>query len=61
MLAWGRLPGPQPELSRRLFDEHKIEIPTTGANDELLRISIAPYTERADVERLLAALPDALS
>ena len=41
-MASVRLPGPQPELSRRLFDEHKIEIPTTGSEDELLRISIAP-------------------
>jgi selenocysteine lyase/cysteine desulfurase len=28
--------------------------------DDLLRISIAPYTERADVERLLEALPHVL-
>ena len=52
------LPGPQPELSQRLFDEHRIEIPTMRhGRDDLLRISIAPYTERADVERLLEALP----
>ena len=25
--------------------------------DDLLRISVAPYTEREDVERLLDALP----
>jgi selenocysteine lyase/cysteine desulfurase len=28
--------------------------------DDLLRISVAPYTEREDVERLLDALPDAI-
>jgi isopenicillin-N epimerase len=59
-MASVRLPGPQPELSQRLFDEHRIEIPTMGLNDDLLRISIASYTEREDVERLLDALPGAL-
>jgi isopenicillin-N epimerase len=55
------LPGPQPELSQRLFDEHRIEIPTMRhGRDDLLRISIASYTERADVERLLEALPHVL-
>jgi isopenicillin-N epimerase len=55
------LPGPQPELSQRLFDEHRIEIPTMRhGRDDLLRISIAMYTERADVERLLEALPRVL-
>jgi isopenicillin-N epimerase len=55
------LPGPQPELSQRLFDEHRIEIPTMRhGRDDLLRISIASYTERADVERLLDALPRVL-
>jgi isopenicillin-N epimerase len=59
-MASVRLPEPQPSLSQRLFDDHRIEIPTTGADDELLRISIAPYTVREDVERLLDALPVAL-
>jgi isopenicillin-N epimerase len=59
-MASVRLGAAQPALSRRLFDDHGIEIPTTGAHDELLRISIAPYTVREDVERLLDALPVAL-
>jgi isopenicillin-N epimerase len=60
-MASVRLPEPQLDLSQRLFDEHRIEIPTMGPNrDDLLRISIAPYTEREDVERLLDALPVAL-
>lgn len=58
-MASVRLPEPQPSLSQRLFDDHRIEIPTTGA-DALLRISIASYTVREDVERLLDALPVAL-
>jgi isopenicillin-N epimerase len=55
-MASVRLPRADPELSQRLFDEHRIEIPTMGSNDELLRISAAMYTEREDVDRLLAAL-----
>jgi isopenicillin-N epimerase len=60
-LATVRLPASYPELSRRLFDEHRIEIPTMGPRrDDLLRISIASYTTREDVERLLDALPGLL-
>jgi len=54
-MASVRLPRADPELSQRLFDEHRIEIPTM-AGDELLRISVASYTEREDVDRLLEAL-----
>ena len=57
-MATVQLPVADPDLSRRLFDEHRIEIPTMGPRrDDLLRISIAAYTEREDVERLLEALP----
>jgi isopenicillin-N epimerase len=60
-MASVRLPEPHLDLSQRLFDEHRIEIPTMGpGRDDLLRISIAPYTEREDVQRLLDALPDAI-
>ncbi len=60
-MASVRLPELHLDLSQRLFDEHRIEIPTMGpGRDDLLRISIAPYTEREDVERLLDALPDAI-
>jgi len=44
------------ELQRRLFDEHRIEVPVSR-RDRLLRISVAGYTGREDVERLLDALP----
>jgi isopenicillin-N epimerase len=54
-MASVRLPHPDPELSQRLFDKHRIEIPTMQ-DDELLRISVAMYTERADVDRLLEVL-----
>ena len=56
-MASVRLRSPDPELSGRLFDEHRIEIPVSG---DLLRISVAPYTTREDVERLLDALPRVL-
>jgi isopenicillin-N epimerase len=60
-LASVRLQRAEPELSQRLFDEHRIEIPTMGPRrDDLLRISIAMYTEREDVERLLEALAQIL-
>ena len=53
-----RLPRPAPTLSQQLRDDFRIEIPTMGPkSDDLLRLSVAPYTEREDVERLLDALP----
>jgi isopenicillin-N epimerase len=60
-LASVRLPRSEPELSQRLFDEHRIEIPTMGPRrDDLLRLSAAMYTTEQDVERLLDALPRVL-
>jgi isopenicillin-N epimerase len=57
-LASVRLRRPMPELSQQLRDDFNVEIPTMGPrSDDLLRVSIAPYTEREDVERLLDALP----
>jgi selenocysteine lyase/cysteine desulfurase len=44
------------ELQRRLFDEHRIEVPVSRRS-RLLRVSVAGYTGREDVERLLDALP----
>jgi isopenicillin-N epimerase len=61
-MATVQLPVADTHLSRRLFDEHRIEIPTMGPRrDDLLRISIAAYTVWEDVERLLEALPSALA
>jgi isopenicillin-N epimerase len=54
-MASVRLPEPDTNLSQRLFDEHRIEIPVSH-DGTLLRISIAVYTDRADVDRLLLAL-----
>ena len=50
------------ELQRRLFDEHRIEVVVREwEGRSLLRVSIAPYNEAADVERLLEALEIASS
>jgi isopenicillin-N epimerase len=44
-------------LQRRLFEEHAIEVVVREwEGRSLLRVSIAPYNEEADVERLLGAL-----
>jgi isopenicillin-N epimerase len=60
-LASVRLPASDPTLSRRLIEEHRIQIPTMGPRrDDLLRLSVALYTTADDVERLLDALPTAL-
>ncbi len=58
-MATVSLPQPDPDLRRRLFDEHRIEIPVMR-DDDLIRISVAAYTTREDVERLLDALPQVL-
>lgn len=54
-MASVRLPAADPDLSQRLWNDHRIEIPVTR-NGELLRISIAAYNTREDVDRLLSAL-----
>ena len=54
-MASVRLPEPDQTLSQRLWDEHRIEIPVSH-DGTLLRVSIAAYNDRADVDRLLSAL-----
>lgn len=54
-MASVRLPAPDPGLSQRLWDEHRIEIPVSR-DGALLRISIAAYNDRSDVDKLLDAL-----
>ena len=55
-MATVRLPRPAPDLSERLFARHRVEIPAGGAAQDLVRLSVAGYTTRADIDRLLAAL-----
>ena len=55
-MASFRVPGDAYALQRRLWEEHRIEIPAmTG---ELLRISVAMYNDGDDVDRLLSALAE---
>ena len=45
------------ELWRRLCDEFRVEVPVyEWAGYRLLRVSIGPYNDEADVDRLVAAL-----
>ena len=55
-MATVRLPRPDAGLGERLFEVHRIEIPVMRPGHELLRISVAAYTTRDDVDRLLSAL-----
>src|SRR3954454_1646233 len=49
------------ELVRNLWENERIEIPAMRPQQDLLRISVAAYTTREDVDRLLDALPRALA
>jgi isopenicillin-N epimerase len=55
-MATVRLPRPAPGLSERLFTRHRVEVPVAGAHEDLLRLSVAAYTTREEIDRLLAAL-----
>ena len=55
-MATVRLPRPSPELSARLFVRHRVEIPVGGTEQDLLRLSVAGYTTRDEIDRLSAAL-----
>ena len=45
------------ELWRRLYEEHRVEVPVyEWEGRRLLRVSIGPYNDEEDVERLVAAL-----
>jgi isopenicillin-N epimerase len=55
-MAAVRLPHPAADLSERLFTRHRVEIPVGGPEDDLLRLSVAAYTTREEIDRLLAAL-----
>jgi isopenicillin-N epimerase len=54
-MATVRLPRRSPELSQRLFTRHRVEIPLDRGHN-LLRLSVAGYTTRDEIDRLLAAL-----
>jgi isopenicillin-N epimerase len=48
-------------LKRRLYDEHRVEIPVTEWGDvPCLRVSVQGYNTRSDIDRLLAAVAEVL-
>ena len=50
-------PGDAEKLQRRLAVEYRIEVPVVEwEGRRLLRVSVAPYNDTADLECLLAAL-----
>jgi isopenicillin-N epimerase len=55
-MAAVRLPHPAPDLSGQLFARHRVEIPVGGPEKDILRLSVAAYTTRDEIDRLLAAL-----
>ena len=45
------------ELWRRLYDEHRVELPAYEWEEvTLVRVSVGPYNDEADVERLVDAM-----
>ena len=62
-MASFRLPSGEPEtIQSRLLAEFGIEVPVRRRNGEvLLRVSVAPYTTPADLDRLRAALATVFS
>jgi len=49
-------------LAGRLYVEHRVEIPVYVWEDvTLLRVSIGPYTDESDLERLVSAVRDTLA
>jgi isopenicillin-N epimerase len=56
-----RTPDPR-ALAQRLYDEHRVEIPVyEWEGTTLMRISIGPYNDEADLERLIRAVRDTLA
>ena len=57
MRAWTLPPCDAEETRRRLYDGHRVEVVVQEwEGRQLLRVSSAPYNDREDVDRLLAAL-----
>ncbi len=54
-------PGDPDELWAHLYEEFRIEVPVYEWDGRrLLRVSIGPYTDEADIERLVSALEELL-
>lgn len=55
-MATVRLPRSAAGLSEQLFARHRVEIPVGGRDDDLLRLSVAAYTTREEIDRMLELL-----
>jgi isopenicillin-N epimerase len=54
-------PGDPDELWRQLYDEFKVEVPVyEWGGRRLLRVSIGPYNDEEDIDRLIATLSELL-
>ena len=54
-------PGDPGELWQRLFAEHRVEVPVyEWRGQRVLRVSVGPYNDEEDVDRLVAALRELL-
>jgi isopenicillin-N epimerase len=61
MRAFELPPGDAQGLWRRLYEEHRVEVPVFEWRDRrVLRVSIGPYNDEDDVERLFSALTHVL-
>jgi isopenicillin-N epimerase len=50
------------ELSRRLYEDHRVEVPAYEWEETtLLRVSIGPYNDESDLERLVAGVKHTLA
>jgi isopenicillin-N epimerase len=50
------------ELSRRLYEEHRVEVPAYEWEDiSLVRVSVGPYNDEDDVQRLTEAVRETLA
>jgi isopenicillin-N epimerase len=48
-------------LQRRLYEEHRVEVPVYEWEDTtLLRVSVGPYNDEADLDRLVVAVRETL-
>jgi isopenicillin-N epimerase len=57
MRAFALPPGDPDELWRRLYEEFRVEVPVyEWEGRQILRVSIGPYNDESDVERLVDAL-----
>ena len=60
MRAFELPPGDSDELWQRLFAEHRVEVPVyEWEGRRLLRVSVGPYNDEDDIDRLVSALDDA--